>query len=156
MIPIPIIVILVIVLMLFVIFVSWTVISNVIFPKQKQISDCKCACGNRISLAEKEEFGYCLNCHQKENRVILKEMFKASIEATKTEQDKPTDTEILDWLETNETHYKILWVCKGSANGRWLQLYRTRQGDAKPTVREAIVAAMEKAAKRVRQGENTP
>jgi hypothetical protein len=58
------------------------------------------------------------------------------------EDKKPSDTEMLDWLQENTRGYGIGWVCGNSSTGRGLRLHETSQKDAKATVREAIISAM--------------
>lgn len=54
----------------------------------------------------------------------------------------PTDTEMLDWLESHARGYGDGWVCRNSGTGRGLRLHETTRTDAKRTVREAIIDAM--------------
>jgi hypothetical protein len=53
-----------------------------------------------------------------------------------------TDTERLDWLQSKTTHYGEGWMVRPSTTGRGMRLHETSRGGAKPTVREAIDAAM--------------
>lgn len=55
---------------------------------------------------------------------------------------RPSDKEILDWLEKNMKGYGKGWVCRNSCCGRGLRVHETARDDAHPTIREAIKAAM--------------
>lgn len=53
-----------------------------------------------------------------------------------------TDTERLDWLQAQAIGYGNGWLARESTTGRGFRLHETEHEDAKPTVREAIDAAM--------------
>ena len=55
----------------------------------------------------------------------------------------PSDTEMLDWLEKHRKGYGIGWICRDSFTGRGLRLHETSMKEAQPTVRKAIIAAMQ-------------
>ncbi|KKN91137.1 hypothetical protein LCGC14_0220020 [marine sediment metagenome] len=59
-------------------------------------------------------------------------------------EESPSDKEILDWLDKNMRGYGKGWICRDSSCGRGLRLHETNLPGTKPTVREAIVDAMEK------------
>jgi len=61
-----------------------------------------------------------------------------------SDEIKPTDKEMLDWLDKNAKGYGSGWICRGSFTGRGLRLHETSFDDAKPTVREAIADAMKR------------
>lgn len=56
---------------------------------------------------------------------------------------KPTDTEMLNWLDKNTRGYGAGWICRDSASGRGLRVHETSRQDANRTVRGAIAKAME-------------
>lgn len=58
-----------------------------------------------------------------------------------------TDTELLDWMEEQHrlSSYTGKCVWRWSTSGRGWRLHETSGYDAKPTVREAIQAAIERA-----------
>lgn len=53
----------------------------------------------------------------------------------------PSDTELLDWLQSATTGYGEGWVCRPSSTGRGWRLHETT-GVACSSVREAIAGAM--------------
>lgn len=56
-----------------------------------------------------------------------------------------TDKERIDWLESQRKGYGNGWVVRESDSGRGMRIHETSREDAKPTLREAIDAAMEAA-----------
>lgn len=58
--------------------------------------------------------------------------------------NKPTDKEMLDWLDKNMRGYGKGWICRDSSTGRGLRLHEHSGDRTKPTVREAIADAIEK------------
>lgn len=54
------------------------------------------------------------------------------------------DTQMLDWLQEQTKGYGLGWIVRNSHNGRGMRLHETSQQGAKPTVREAIIDAMNK------------
>lgn len=59
-----------------------------------------------------------------------------------SDEIKPTDEEILNWLDKNTKGYGRGWICRNSTTGRGMRLHETTSTGAKSTVREAIVDAM--------------
>lgn len=55
---------------------------------------------------------------------------------------KPSDTEMLNWLQMNTKGYGLGWVCRNSDHGRGLRLHETSRKGAKAIVRDAIAEAM--------------
>lgn len=58
------------------------------------------------------------------------------------EENKPTDTEMLDWLQRQTIGYGCGWVCRKSMYGRGIRLHETSREDALGNVRDAIAIAM--------------
>lgn len=56
---------------------------------------------------------------------------------------RPTDTEMLDWLQKNCKNYGKGWICRNSTYGRGLRVHETAREDAQETIRKAIATAME-------------
>lgn len=54
----------------------------------------------------------------------------------------PTDRQMLDWLQKQTKGYGNGWICRNSFTGRGMRLHETNLEGTKPTVREAIVDAM--------------
>jgi len=69
-----------------------------------------------------------------------------SVEALVEELNKPTDTELLDFLQeqTNKAVYTGTVVCRDSITGRGWRLLESSVEDAVPDVRQAIINYMKK------------
>ena len=59
------------------------------------------------------------------------------------EKNKPTDTEMLDWLQKQTTGYGCGWICRKSQFGRGIRLHETSREYASVDVRDAITTAMQ-------------
>lgn len=58
-------------------------------------------------------------------------------------EEEVTDTERLDWLQSQTAGYGGGWVARQSSTGRGFRLHESSHPDARPTVREAIDLAMQ-------------
>ena len=58
------------------------------------------------------------------------------------EDNQPTDTEMLDWLQRQTTGYGYGWICRKSQYGRGMRLHETSREDALGDVRDALATAM--------------
>ena len=55
---------------------------------------------------------------------------------------KPTDTEMLDWLQRQTKGYGVGWICRDSNFGKGMRLHETSREDASASVRDAITKAI--------------
>lgn len=74
-----------------------------------------------------------------ENQATEKDIRKLT---NNLKQTKPSDTEMLDWLQANTKGYGKGWICRNSISGRGLRVHETSIPEAVPTVRDAIAIAM--------------
>lgn len=59
-----------------------------------------------------------------------------------SQQTMPSDTEMIDWIESHSKGDMTCWACIEAFRGRGFTVYRTARPDGKKTVREAIATAM--------------
>lgn len=58
------------------------------------------------------------------------------------EDNQPTDTGMIDWLQEQTVGHGCGWICRKSPYGRGMRLHETSREDALADVRDAITAAM--------------
>jgi hypothetical protein len=62
-------------------------------------------------------------------------------------EERPTDTEMIDWLQKQTRGYGIGWICRDSDHGRGMRLHETSMEGASGSVRDAIANAMKASVK---------
>jgi hypothetical protein len=52
--------------------------------------------------------------------------------------DNLSDTQLLDWLQSQTKGYGKGWICRDSFTGRGMRLHETNMEEANPSIRQAI------------------